>query len=172
MCKSIAGSGLETDYVELATIFSIDIAAYAIMSNHYHVVLHIDKEQAANWSAPEVCEHWRQLFSGNDLSNRFLSGEALTPTEKTQLDVFIEQWRNRLIDISWFMRCLNEPIARKANKEDKASGRFYKYPPWYLPFGPAELFKIFPEYFVGRVASNLRHYSMKKPWLPVWLMWI
>ena len=76
---------IEDRLLELTTIFAIDIAAYAIMHNHYHVVLHIDKEQANNWSIREVCEHWHKLFSGNDLSTRYLSGKILGSTEEQQL---------------------------------------------------------------------------------------
>tara|TARA_B100000809_G_scaffold9202_1_gene8752 strand:+ start:1536 stop:1793 length:258 start_codon:yes stop_codon:yes gene_type:complete len=41
-----------------------------------------------------------------------------------------EIYKQRLIDIGCFMRSLNEPIARKANKQDKCKGhswegRFY-----------------------------------------------
>jgi len=117
---------IEDRLLALSTIFAIDIAAYAIMSNHYHVVLHIDKDQASNWTVREICEHWHELFSGNDLSNRYLSGNTLSPVEEQQLLLKVDCWRERLIDISWFMRCLNEPIAREANHEDKATGRFWE----------------------------------------------
>ena len=117
---------IEDRLLALSSIFAIDIAAYAIMSNHYHVVLYIDKDQVVSWSTREVCEHWHELFSGDDLSSRYLSDESLSSTEEQQLQLKVDCWRERLIDISWFMRCLNEPIARQANQEDKATGRFWE----------------------------------------------
>jgi formylmethanofuran dehydrogenase subunit A len=30
----------------LTEVFALDLAAYAVMSNHYHVVLYIDKKSA------------------------------------------------------------------------------------------------------------------------------
>jgi hypothetical protein len=87
--------------LELANIFSIDIAAYAIMNNHYHVVVHIDQENAAKWSDREVCNRWHKLFSGNDLSHRYLKHEELTTSEQHILAKRVELWRSRLIDLSW-----------------------------------------------------------------------
>ena len=101
---------IEDRLLELTEYFAIDIAAYAIMSNHYHVVLHIDKEQAEQWTFQEVCEHWSSLFSGDDLSNRYLTGDTLSTTEYQQLQDKVDLWRARLMDISWFMRCLNDKI--------------------------------------------------------------
>ncbi|MAK90060.1 MAG: transposase, partial [Oleibacter sp.] len=61
---------LESKLLELPGIFAIDIAAYAIMSNHYHVVLHVDKDAALAWSDKEVISRWHLLFKGNLLSQR------------------------------------------------------------------------------------------------------
>jgi hypothetical protein len=82
------------------------------MNNHYHVVLHIDRGRAANWSTREVCAHWHQLFSGNDLSRRHLKHEVLSHSEEKRLLEQAEDWRSRLVDISWFMRCLKDKIIR------------------------------------------------------------
>ena len=43
------------------------------MSNHYHVVLHVDKARAQNWSDAEVAERWLQLYKGNPLVDRWLA---------------------------------------------------------------------------------------------------
>ena len=35
---------------ELSKVFAIDLCAYAIMSNHYHAILHVDADTAKNWT--------------------------------------------------------------------------------------------------------------------------
>lgn len=117
---------LEKKLLELPEIFAIDIVAYAVMSNHYHVVLYVNSEQAESWSDVEVAERWHQLFTGNQFSLKLLKSEPLLPAEKNKLDEYIQEWRNRLKDISWFMRVLNEYVAREANKEDQCTGRFWE----------------------------------------------
>ncbi|WP_409439177.1 transposase [Psychromonas sp. GE-S-Ul-11] len=110
----------------LASIFNIDICAYAIMSNHYHLVLHVDEQLNHQLTNEEVCERWCQLYSKPVLIERWLSDQISSVAETKAALAVISGWRERLIDISWFMRCLNEFIARKANKEDKCSGRFWE----------------------------------------------
>jgi len=111
---------------ELSGIYAIDVCAYAVMSNHYHVVLHVDEKQAEAWSDKEVIKRWYHLFNGNMLINRFKKGETKTKAEHDLVDEIVAEWRKRLMDISWFMRCLNESIAREANKEDNCTGRFWE----------------------------------------------
>jgi hypothetical protein len=46
----------------LSTVFSIDIAAYAIMSNHYHLVLKVNRDAALSLTNDEVIERWYQFY--------------------------------------------------------------------------------------------------------------
>jgi REP element-mobilizing transposase RayT len=117
---------IEDRLLELAEAFAIDIAAYAVLSNHYHVVLHINREMAQQWSTAEVIDHWHCLFKGSLLSQRYACGENLSRAERDALTEQVNEWRERLMSISWFMRCANEPIAREANHEDNATGRFWE----------------------------------------------
>ena len=111
---------------EIDSVFCIDICAYAIMSNHYHLVLYINKQAVENLTDLEVIERWRKLYKGPEIIERYLKGEQLSTSHHLLINEIIEKWRDRLSDISWFMRCLNEFIARKANSEDKCTGRFWE----------------------------------------------
>ena len=119
-------SWLETRLLELPQVFAIQVAAYAIMSNHYHVVLYVDAGSAKSWPDEEVVQRWHQVFKGNLLSQKYDRKEALSEPELARLKIYIEEWRKRLMDISWFMRVLNEAIAREANAEDGCTGRFWE----------------------------------------------
>ncbi len=111
---------------ELSSIFALEICAYAVMSNHYHVVLHINKKQAKSWETKEILYRWTQLFSGPYLVQRYLAGDVLGRAELLHVEEYAAEYRSRLMDISWFMRCLNEHLARLANKEDNCKGRFWE----------------------------------------------
>jgi REP element-mobilizing transposase RayT len=114
--------------MRLAAIFSLDVAAYAVMSNHYHIVLRVDVERAKNWSVEEVLQRWTQLFTGPVLVQRYLSAdrERMKPSEIARVEQFAEEYRERFMNISWFMRILNQNIARQANSEDQVTGHFWE----------------------------------------------
>jgi len=111
---------------ELTQLFCIDISAYAIMSNHYHLVVRIQKQRALDLSVENVITRWRALFSLPFLAKRYAENDVMSEAELDEALRQIEQRRERLYDLSWFMRCLNEPIARMANAEDDCTGRFWE----------------------------------------------
>ncbi|MCG7991561.1 MAG: transposase [Candidatus Thiodiazotropha lotti] len=111
---------------QLDGVFSISICAYAVMHNHTHTILKVDREAALNWQDDEVISRWTLLYKPSPIVDRYLNGIKLT---KAELDLFaedIKKWRYRLYDISWFMRNLNEGIARQANEEDGCTGKFWE----------------------------------------------
>ncbi len=102
----------------LARVFAIDICSYSTMSNHFHLVLRIDAERGRLLSDEEVVEHYAGVFPK--------AVKKLKKVSESQRQRLISMWRERLWNLSWYMRCLNEAIARRANREDECSGRFWE----------------------------------------------
>ncbi|WP_019028821.1 hypothetical protein [Colwellia piezophila] len=117
---------IEQRIFQLSQVFSIDICAHAVMHNHLHLVLHVDSEQVKSWSTAEILKRWHQLFKGTYLTRQYQNKQVLDKFQLAMVESSAEIYKKRLIDISWFMRSLNEPIARQANKEDKCTGHFWE----------------------------------------------
>jgi len=58
-------------------VFSIDIADYEIIYNHYHLVLKGNRGKALNLTNDEVIDRWYQLYHGCILVDRYKAGEKL-----------------------------------------------------------------------------------------------
>ena len=111
---------------QLTQVFAIDVCSYAVMSNHYHVVVKLAPSSANDWTDKDIVERWEELFAGNKHTRAYLSEDSLSEHTKDYLAIHIPLWQERLCNLSWFMRCLNEYIARKANEEDDCTGRFWE----------------------------------------------
>ena len=55
-------------------MFAVDICAYAVMSNHYHLAVRVDQVRAKSWTLQEVVQCWTQLFSRPPLVERWEQG--------------------------------------------------------------------------------------------------
>ncbi|MAI64477.1 MAG: transposase, partial [Alteromonas sp.] len=98
----------------LSDVFAIEVCAYAVMSNHTHIVLHVNKEKAIALSTEEVINRWHSLYRGTLLTQQYASPMTRKGLSEAQIDTVENTagvWRARLYDISWFMRALNEYIA-------------------------------------------------------------
>lgn len=112
---------------KLAKAFGIEVLAYAVMSNHLHLVLRSRPDLVEAWSDLETARRWWLVFP----QKKNAQGRATEPTE-AELRLLAgdrgrtKELRRRLGSVSWFMRCLNENIARRANREDDCKGRFWE----------------------------------------------
>src|SRR5262245_42035959 len=111
---------------QLAGLFAVDVAGYSVMSNHLHVVLRNRPDLTKSWSDEEVARRWCRLFPKRLVE----PGQAPDPEPQGLAFLLanpkaIAERRRRLSSLSWFMRCLCEPIARRANREDECDGRFW-----------------------------------------------
>jgi REP element-mobilizing transposase RayT len=108
----------------LAGVFGIDVLAFAVMSNHLHVVLRNRPDVVASWSDEDVARRWWRLFPLRRTEDG--SPAEMEEHDLSQLLSRKEILRARLSDVSWWMRCLAEGIARRANREDECTGRFWE----------------------------------------------
>ena len=109
---------LEERIKYLASIFSIDIYAFAIMDNHYHIVLYLDPLLPQTWSDKDIAEKWLMAYPSkqHDLRKQTILNNPNT----------LKKYRKRLGNLSWFMRRLNEPLAKLSNREEGCNGRFWQ----------------------------------------------
>jgi REP element-mobilizing transposase RayT len=110
----------------LASILSIEICSYAVMSNHLHLVVKLAPQEAEYWSDTEVLTRKTSLYKGPLVAQKEIANKPLDAAEAIMLSRFVATYRERLADLSWFMKCLNEPIARQANKDDECTGHFWE----------------------------------------------
>jgi REP element-mobilizing transposase RayT len=120
-------SWLEDRLRLLAGVFAVEVAGYAVMSNHLHVVLRMDPSAAQSWSAATVVERWWTIYP----RQRLRDGTPVTATaaqvrEQARDAVWVAQRRQRLADLGWFMKALKEEISRRANREDGCTGAFWE----------------------------------------------
>ena len=122
---------VEDKLLFLPQVFAIEVCAYAVMSNHTHLVLHVNEQQALSLNTTQVLTRWHRVFKGTLLTQKYLSLsenelDTLSQSELLTIEQTAQVYKQRLMDISWFMRVLNESIARDANKEDNCTGRFWE----------------------------------------------
>ena len=115
---------------QLAPCFSLNVEAYAIMSNHFHLVVDFDPKGTLAWSDETVVERWLNACPGliKDPSDE---QARLELKQRLMLDAKeIARIRGKLASLSTFMQLLKQPISRDANKEDGCTGHFFEQRFW------------------------------------------
>lgn len=110
----------------LSKAYTIDVCAYAVMSNHYHLVVKLNPGVVDTLSNEQVLTRWCSIYAGHPLIQRYRAGESLDAGELAAVSDLIAVYRSRLADLSWFMRSLNHDIACRANNEESCTGHFWE----------------------------------------------
>ncbi len=109
----------------LGRFFAIEIAAYAIMSNHFHLVLFFDPGASSRWTDEEVARRWVDAFP------TLVEGSIDLGMQELRYQVILEDpsllaaTRRKLGDLSCFMKHLKQPISWRANQEAGTDGNFW-----------------------------------------------
>jgi REP element-mobilizing transposase RayT len=118
---------MENELHHLAKCFSIDLLCYAIMSNHFHLVLRSRPDVVAQWDDLQVARRWLMLCPKRPSAKH--QPEDPNECDLNQIvsdQVKLKAIRSRLSDISWWMRFLSQKIAQRANREDRENGKFWQ----------------------------------------------
>lgn len=110
---------------EMSSIFAIQVIGCTVLPRYYQVVVRVDSASANQWPATEVARRWGMIYRVPNLLQRKLTGQ-INANEEEAAETLLEQYRLRLSNLSWFMRCVHEPLAKIANKEDGCSGPFWE----------------------------------------------
>jgi hypothetical protein len=117
---------IEDRLKELAEIFSVSVGGFAILDNHLHVLLRLDPAVAEGWSDEEVVRRWGRLFPPRDKSRAPLPVSEDWVQWRLKDAKWVATARQRLQSLSWFMKCLKEPLSRLVNREEKTRGAFFE----------------------------------------------
>ena len=119
---------IERRLKELAEIFAVSVGGFSVMDNHLHLLLRLDSHVAEQWQAKEVVDRWFKLFPPRGTDRKPLPPERLKAlvTERLKDAEWIATTRERLGSLSWFMKCLKEPLSRMVNKAENCTGAFFE----------------------------------------------
>ncbi len=115
---------LENRLEELADVFAVAVGGFSLMDNHLHVLLRLDPAVAQAWSDEDVVWRWGRLFPPRDKYRQPIPLPEQWIQERLDDAQWIAKTRERLQSLSWFMKCLKEPLSRLANRQDKTRGAF------------------------------------------------
>jgi hypothetical protein len=119
---------IERRLKELDAIFAVSVGGFSVMDNHLHLLLRLDPEVAKAWTDIEVIDRWFSLYPPRGTDRKPLCEAKLKALIEKRLGdaKWIATTRDRLSSLSWFMKCLKEPLSRLVNRAEKCTGAFFE----------------------------------------------
>ena len=113
--------------IYLNGVFTVEVGGYTLMSNHYHINLKTRPDLTEKLTDSEIANRWFLLYppkikkcivSEADQISAHVANLLQSPEK-------LKEYRKRLGSLSWFMKSINEYIARKGNAETNCTGKFW-----------------------------------------------
>ncbi|MGC1718339.1 MAG: hypothetical protein WA746_05080 [Isosphaeraceae bacterium] len=117
---------IERRLQELAQIFSVTVAAFAVLDDRLHVLVRLDPDVAKRWSNDDVVRRWARLSPPRDKYRQPTPVSDGWVKSQRKDSRWVATARERLQSLSWFMKCLKEPLSRLANREEQTRGAFFE----------------------------------------------
>jgi len=117
---------IENRLQELSQTFALEIAGFAVLDSHLHVLVRLCPERVPTWSDEEVVRRWARVVPPRGPDREPLEINQAWLDQKLADAKFVARTRERLANLGWFMKCLKEPLARLANREDGCQGAFWQ----------------------------------------------
>ena len=118
---------IEDQLQRLAANFGIDLLGFAILSNHFHLILRSRPDVVQAWDDTEVARRWLMLCPVRKTADGLAEEPNAMELNSIRNDPEkLASIRQRLSDIAWWMRLLCQNIAVRANHEDGECGRFFQ----------------------------------------------
>ncbi len=92
---------------------------------HIHLCIKLCPNELEELSNEQVIERWVCLFKYPMLVQKWRDGKPLHSAELQAVNNCIIQYRKRLSSLSWFIKCINKPIALLVNRADNCTGYFW-----------------------------------------------
>ncbi len=88
--------------------------------------MRLDSDVAQGWSDEDVVRRWGCLFPPRDKARQPVPVSDEWVHERVKDTKWVATARLRLQSLSWFMKCLKEPLSRMANRQEKTRGAFFE----------------------------------------------
>ena len=89
-----------------AEAFAVDILAYAVMSNHLHLVVRTDPLRVLDWSADTVARRWAAAYPRTDANGNPVAWSEPDLAAHAGDAAWVAKTRARLRSLSWFMKSI------------------------------------------------------------------
>jgi hypothetical protein len=106
--------------------FAVEVLAYAVMSNHLHIVVRTDPARTLTWTDADVAARWSSAHPRLDADGSWVAWNDTAVSARARDSAWVAQARRRLGSLSWFMKCVKERLSRRANRADGCTGAFWE----------------------------------------------